>query len=193
MCAQKYPLATMTNSVSLIIQRQQMVCKRCKVIMYPGPTGSSQNHKRGFCSDGCPVSFDRFKKIKIESTNLQSNEVSPPFPQPEGIFTIGESFNPFCFLKVLRALFDRVVTHNDDFMASEASAEDPAFSHMLQSRTTPLPDGVTGFRLYRGLRLDAMAAEIAELVVEHEGARFLRLPMLGQQSECAVATTSDNV
>ena len=159
--------------------------------MYPGPTGSPQNHKRGFCSDGCPVSFDRFGKLKTESTNPRPSDTAPSFPQPEGIFSIGESFNPFRFLEVIRALFDRVVTHKDDFMASEASAEDLAFSQMLQSRTASLSDGIVGFRLYHGLRIDAMASEVSELVVEHEGARYLRIPMLGQQSESIVATMSN--
>jgi len=33
-------------------QRKAATCSRCNTIMYPGPTGSSENHKRGYCSDG---------------------------------------------------------------------------------------------------------------------------------------------
>lgn len=159
-----------------------MVCKRCKTLMYPGPNKSPQNHKRGFCSDGCPVSFDRFAKVKLESTKNQPKDVPPPFPQPEGIFSIGETFNPLQFLQTLRDLYERIVVRRENSTTADASVEDLAFTQMLESRTIHLPDGRVGFRLFEGLRMNATAAELSELVIENDSGRFLHIQMLGRQT-----------
>lgn len=152
------------------------------MLMYPGPNKSPQNHKCGFCSDGGPVSFDRFLKIKMEPSKTPIKDIPPPFPQPEGIFLNGESFCPLRFLETLRDIYERVVIRRENSAEADMSVEDLAFAQMLESRTIHLPDGRVGFRLYEGLRMDAQATVLSELVIEHDDSRFLYIQMLGSQS-----------
>lgn len=148
-----------------------MICSRCKVIMYPGPSKSPQNHKRGFCSDGCPVTLKRFKT----ETNDPQDFHPPPYPQPEGIFSEGETFRLTRFIHAINDVYERIVLQNGSNAASGIAIEDQMFIQMLQARTVQLPDGQNIFRLYPGLRLDHAPSY---LLVDYDGARYLRMPMI---------------
>ncbi|KAF8572775.1 hypothetical protein K439DRAFT_1377553 [Ramaria rubella] len=60
---------------------------QCHRLMYPGPTGSPENHKKEFCSDSGSVKFR-----------------DAPWPQPPGIFIKGTSFNILAFLCTIREI-----------------------------------------------------------------------------------------
>ncbi|KAK7678884.1 hypothetical protein QCA50_018024 [Cerrena zonata] len=100
--------AVMEATANTSSARKTMICSRCKVIMYPGPTKSPQNHKRGFCSNGCPVTFKRFNKVKNEKPGNQ-NVSPPPYPQPAGIFSEGEQFHAIRFLQTVQDVYMRLV------------------------------------------------------------------------------------
>ena len=158
--------------------------------MYPGPTKSPQNHKRGYCSDGCPVSFDRFAKVKKEpATQAQSTTAtkdSPPqYPQPDGIFSNGDSFNCIQFLQHVKDIYERAVMREQNQAVSDFTIEDQAFALMLESRTLQLHNETVGFRLYEGLHIDETTA--SKLVVELDGTRYLRMQMLEQPGGLGVS------
>jgi hypothetical protein len=84
--------------------------------MYPGRSGASGNHKKGYCADGVR------QKPKLESTD----PTLPEWPQPPGIFTNGLIFHPLVFLATVRELYDKVIDRaigDQDY-----SMEDEAFS-----------------------------------------------------------------
>jgi hypothetical protein len=62
--------------------------------MYPGPSGSADNHKEGVCAHGV--------KQKSDTEKL------PEWPQPSGIFVKGRAFIPIEFLKTLRTIYERI-------------------------------------------------------------------------------------
>ena len=151
--------------------------------MYPGPNKSPQNHKRGYCSDGCPVSFDRFAKSKGEESKTQqsSRDSPPPYPQPDGVFIDGESFSCTHFLRSVKDVYERAVMQETNQAVADFTVEDQAFASMLEARVSQLPDGAIVFRLYEGLRLDSAIA--SEMVVEIDGVRYLRVKMMEHSRE----------
>src|SRR5882757_452108 len=108
------------------------MCSRCQVIMYPGPTGSSLNHKRGYCSDGV--------QQKLKDDNL------PVWPQPQNIFTNGTHFHPRIFLATIREVYEKVYGQNGS--ESELTMEDLAFSKLLLQRMKVQENGTVLFDLY---------------------------------------------
>ena len=90
--------------------------------MYLGPTGSLDNHKKGYCSDGVR------QKAKAES----NDGALPEWPQPSGIFMNGTHFHPITFLSKTHQLYDKVV--EGTISEIEYSMEDEAFSCLLSSR-----------------------------------------------------------
>ena len=123
--------------------------------MYPGPTGSPENHRKGVCSDGV-------------SPNLKAVE----WPQPPGIFTNGTNFHPIPFLKALRDIYELFIVQKG---SSADSMEHEAFAQLISCRTLICPDGAILFRLF-DLQLDPSTPE--ELIVTHNDAKHLRLDCL---------------
>ena len=140
--------------------------------MYPGPSKSPENHKRGFCSDGCPVTLKRFKN---ESGTYEDSS-PPPFPQPVGIFVEGEVFHLHRFMEVVNDVYKRIVLKAGTGSNETTMLEDEMFVRMLQSRVVQLSDGQNIFRLYPGLRIEPPTQ--TDLLMERDGGRFLRLPMI---------------
>jgi hypothetical protein len=87
--------AIVARLTPLLTQRKANTCHRCQTIMYPGPTGSPENHKKGFCSDGA-----------LQVINL---ETPPDWPQPPGIFEKGKNFNPMTFLTMIHDVYEKLV------------------------------------------------------------------------------------
>ncbi|KAF8575931.1 hypothetical protein K439DRAFT_1261669, partial [Ramaria rubella] len=75
------PLVKVSPETGKAKTRKPQTCTRCHRLMYPGPTGSPENHKKEFCSDGGSVKFR-----------------DAPWPQPPGIFIKGTSFDILAFL-----------------------------------------------------------------------------------------------
>ena len=114
---------------SLPQTRKPASCPRCKTIMYPGPTGSPENHKRGYCSDG----------VRSKPPDNTPPGYLPPWPQPHGVFSSdasGTTFNPIPFLATLRDIYEKAVLggrRDDEVDAMEFGA----FAEMLHSRIRP--------------------------------------------------------
>ena len=133
--------------------------------MYPGPTGSLDNHKKGYCSDGVR------QKAKAES----NDGALPEWPQPSGIFTNGTHFHPIAFLSKIRQLYDKVV--EGTISETEYSMEDEAFSRLLSSRIHSW-EGKSFFRTY-DLEVALDESVPADLLVEIDGVKSLRVDCLG--------------
>ncbi|KAF8877661.1 hypothetical protein CPB84DRAFT_1654831, partial [Gymnopilus junonius] len=99
-------------------KRKPATCSCCQTVMYPGPTGSAENHKKGYCADGVH-----------QRPKLESKEELPPWPQPPEIFVNGTYFNPITFLLQIHKLYDKVL--GKEISEIEYSMEDEAFSHLL--------------------------------------------------------------
>ena len=154
--------------------------------MYPDPNKSHRNHKHGFCSDGCPVTLKRFKN---EGPGNSQDLHPPPYPQPDGIFFEGEIFRPAQFIQTVNDVYQRVVLGDGNSLTSDPiPIEYQTFIRMLQARTIRLPNGQHMFRLYPGLRSEPPAS--SDLIAEHEGARYLRMPMITDEEPSPGETDS---
>jgi hypothetical protein len=118
--------------------------------MYPGASGSPENHKRGYCSDGVK------QAMKLDTV--------PDWPQPQGIFELGTTFYPLRFLASVRDIYDRVVIAGDTL-----TMENEAFARLLQKRTIVTDDGHYLFKLFN---MDMPLSTPPELVVELNGWRY---------------------
>jgi hypothetical protein len=123
--------------------------------MYPGPTGSPENHKKGICSDGASPS------LKVAE-----------WPQPHGIFTNGTHFHPIPFLKVLHEIYDALIIRET---RDAIPMEHEAFVRLLASRTVVLDNGAVLFHLFE-LKIDASTLD--DLIIDHKGIQHLRLDCL---------------
>ncbi|KAF8054908.1 hypothetical protein FPV67DRAFT_1681291 [Lyophyllum atratum] len=141
--------------------RKAQSCTRCKVIMYPGPTGAPENHKKAYCSDGAA------QKSKATDGYI------PPWPQPSGIFAKGTHFDAVAFLTAIRELHEKIA--GQPAGSGDYSMEDQAFSQMLLSRVKELPGKRAGFIL-SDLTFTYETPE--NLVVEEDGIKYLRIDCL---------------
>lgn len=157
-------LASLFTTSNMVFKRKPATCTRCQTIMYPGPTGSSDNHKRGYCADGVR------QKVKPDS----NDGLLPEWPQPHGIFTNGTHFHPMNFLLKIREVFDKVL--NKEITEGDYSMEDQAFSRLLASRIIQ-EEGRCLFRLY-DLEITDNRNIITDLVVTIDGVRYLRIDCL---------------
>ncbi|CAA7261854.1 unnamed protein product [Cyclocybe aegerita] len=112
------------NAGPAIRKRKVAICSRCKAVMYPGPTGAPENHRKGICADGVR------QKAKADTTD----QSLPEWPQPIGIFTDGVQFHLLKFLSTVRELYDKVFEDATSSCGQEFSMEDEAFAMMLNSR-----------------------------------------------------------
>src|SRR5258708_4465186 len=67
--------------------RQPATYKRCCTVMYPGPSGSAENHKRAYRSDGAKQQMAPSKQNQDPPQTI--SYTLPKWPQPQGIFTNG--------------------------------------------------------------------------------------------------------
>jgi hypothetical protein len=127
--------------------------------MYPGVPGALINHKKGYCADGVKVTWKK--------------DTPPEWPQPAGVFTKGTQFSPIEFLKTLREVYESVVNGSGE--GTNLSLEHEAFARMTSQRTMVSADGTVLFRLFD---LEMPFSTPDQLLVEHDGSRFLRLDCL---------------
>jgi len=143
--------------------RKVATCSRCRMIMYPGPPGSQENHRKGYCSDGVRPSM--------------KGDTPPDWPQPQGIFELGTKFNPLNLLASLRDLYTQIVIQNGT--GGDFAMEYQAFWRLLHNRLTVAADGHHLFKLYD---LNLPSSTPPELIVEQDGSRYMRVDYL-QSSE----------
>lgn len=140
--------------------------------MYPRKgKNKSENHGKGYCSDGVPVNF-------FDGKDTVSSVLPPPWPQPSGIFVTtvkeGVLFHSIPFLQTFRDVCEKRLV--DNIAPEDLAVEEQAFLRMVADRHVP-HNGDVLFRLYPHAKivdLDAIDAFIAEV----NGERCLRLNML---------------
>ena len=143
--------------------------------MWAGGEGNSENHKKGYCSDGVkqkPVSVDGL----IEEL--------PPWPQPNEIFTKGTHFWPKRFARTIRNLYD-TVTQGDKLGGTKAM-EYAAFADMLRACLTVIPATATQassvhFKLYRSLEFGEQPVNPLD-IVDVDSVRYLHITYLSQDA-----------
>ncbi|KAJ7635469.1 hypothetical protein DFH06DRAFT_675131 [Mycena polygramma] len=142
--------------------RKVAVCTRCSKVMYPGPPGSQENHKKGYCSDG-------FKQKPPPGD-------SSPWPQPTGIFSTGSEFHPLPFLEAIRDVYEKVVVEAD---RNSLTIEHEALALMLKEpgRVVEVQEAVL-FKLFIGYAIPADDRTPDALFVDHDGAKYLRIDAL---------------
>ncbi|KAJ6450330.1 hypothetical protein DFH09DRAFT_1400157 [Mycena vulgaris] len=148
-------------------------CKRCNKIMYPGPKGSAENHKKGHCSDG-------FKQKIVEGEFA-------PWPQPAGLFTTGSEFHPLPFLAAIREVYEKLVVEAD----SNITMEREAFLLMLQKpgRIITSDAGAVLFKQFAGFTIPADDTTPEILFTELNGSKYLRVDAL-RDTDLSIASSS---
>src|SRR5882762_2551298 len=145
------------------------MCGCCQTIMYPGPSGCAENHKKGYCSYGVKQTG-----VKITPDGKRKVEDPPEWSQPAGIFSKGTHFDPIKFLSTIHQIYERVIVQHG---TSEADImEYEAFAKELHSRTKILLDGSILFKLYADLQVSGPFPN--RLMVDHDGLKYLRIDCL---------------
>jgi hypothetical protein len=94
-------------------------------------------------------------------------DVVPDWPQPQGIFELGTTFNPLPFLAAVHEIYEKVVVSRG---GENLTMENEAFARMLEKRTIVAEDGRCLFKLFE---LDTPLSTPPELFVELNGFRYL--------------------
>jgi hypothetical protein len=141
--------------------------------MYPGPSGSKENHRRNCCADG----------VKQQPTS--PGEPLPPWPQPHGIFTDGQYFHPRAFLHCVQKAFEFLIIRPSSTITAlppdTSLLELESFTRMLAERCTMLDDGLILFQLYKGFIIDSSWPKTH--LREHEGQEWLPIDYLSNRSQ----------
>ncbi|EGN93401.1 hypothetical protein SERLA73DRAFT_156343 [Serpula lacrymans var. lacrymans S7.3] len=103
------------GSIDLTKQQKTQTCSRCCITKYPGGTGSQDNHKKMFCSDGVMI-------------------------KPEGIFSNGLFFYPVAFLSALCNMYYATIIQGIDGSPGN-QIEHHAFAMMFVKYIKAGPDG----------------------------------------------------
>ncbi len=142
--------------------------------MWAGGEGNTENHKRGYCSDGA-----KQKPAAIDGTI----DDLPPWPQPNDIFTKGTHFWPKRFNRTVRELHNLLASDQDDLGGMKAM-EFTAFADMLRKRLVVIPPTATEascvrFKLYRGLELGEQPENSTDLI-NIDGVQYLHVSYLSE-------------
>ncbi|KAJ7607603.1 hypothetical protein DFH06DRAFT_1486459 [Mycena polygramma] len=149
------------------LSRKPQTCKRCKTIKYPGPTGSAENHKLSYCSDG-------FKPAT-------KDDYLPIWPLPAGIFSAGKEFHPRAFLGHVRELYEALIIHKTN--RGDFTMEQEAFFQLLEKRTVvDSTSGAVMFKLFMEFTLATGDAVPDSMYVEYAGAKHLYINSLDDTS-----------
>ena len=162
-----------------------MTCKRCRCIMYPYSSGSSLNHKPGYCSDGAPVKGILEPVRAIETPDTTSPNVIP-WPQPEGIFTTGNRFHPIPFLQAVRNLYQRLV--EERLPCTELEIELQAFVTLYARQSVMDDEGNHLFRL-PNINIDPSGNSF---IVEYRDAKHLRVDCLRDAETIEITSDAGN-
>ncbi len=151
------------------------MCSRCQKLMYPGAQGADINHKKAFCSDGARQARRTIEKV-IHGQTTKIVDEPPPYPQPAGIFTGGNTFHPMVFLQEVRILYERIIEQKD-----AVTMQDLAFASMLNDRTLQLEasDGYPAMVLFKLFPTLTLAGTFPQhVLVDYEDMRYLRMDCL---------------
>lgn len=131
--------------------------------MYPREKNHPENHRREYCSDGAPSAISAGRRI--------------PFPQPDGIFVKGKSFDMVPFLTAVQELYQRVVV--EGVAREDLSVETEAFATLLMDRIDHSAggDGVVAFRVIEGITIKS-AESVAEYLFTLNGQTYMKIGCL---------------
>ncbi|KAK7000737.1 hypothetical protein R3P38DRAFT_3218571 [Favolaschia claudopus] len=148
--------------------RKPQTCSRCKTLKYPGPSGSPENHKKLFCSDGFRPTL--------------TGETVAPWPLPPGIFSAGIYFHPRVLLAHVREVYTRLFV--DKIKREDLSLEDDAFLRLLDSRVVIVPSSVPSsdddklrgavlFKMFATFSIPATDTFPDDLIIDYNGSKHL--------------------
>ncbi|KAI0066538.1 hypothetical protein BV25DRAFT_1912599 [Artomyces pyxidatus] len=120
--------------------RKPKSCNRCLLIKYSGGVGAAENHRLNYCPDGVKIVADE-------------GDPGPGYPQPEGLFTEGDKFNPNVFLTKLRELYDQLVVRGETIESVTSTMEGERFIELVRERVKVHADDFVGFKLYQNTTL----------------------------------------
>ena len=146
-------------------------CRRCQRLKYPGGKNSLENHKKLFCSDG----------VRIPTKKTLSSNV-PDWPQPQGVYSEGGFFHTLKFLQTVRDIWTSL--DDTEMYGSELNIEYDSFVKFFKARQLVIPDEhdksrhIVLFKLHGLLDQYTLSPHIPELVVIHEGFKYLRIDSL---------------
>lgn len=146
-----------------------MACTHCGKIMYPGETGCSENHGRGYCSDGVKVSLQRSPQSNDSATAPGSSGLStiPEWPQPQGIFTAGKTFSCHKFKEHLQEIYQQIVINSEDTLNVAPNLEHEVFIKLIQCCII-IVGNASLFKLLEGYTLIDKT-----LIVEEGGLKYI--------------------
>jgi hypothetical protein len=99
-------------------------------------------------------------------------DTTPDWPQPHGIFELGTKFHPANFLAALRNVYGQVT---QGYTGDAFPMESQALIKLLHARLTIAEDGRHLFKLYA---LELPSSTPPDLIVEHNGSRYMRVDYL---------------
>jgi hypothetical protein len=170
----------LTTHHTLQSTRRPPMCKRCCTLMYPGPSGAPENHKRGYCSDGVKQTIENAPQNEDPPRANTMASVGPPkWPQPQGLFTAGTYFHPVELLKKIGEMYEKVVIEQS---SGEFLMEHEAFASLLARRTLVLEDGSVLFKLFD---LECPSSTPDGLIITHEGNKYVQIDCLRESSDRA--------
>jgi hypothetical protein len=100
------------------------------------------------------------------------DDLTPDWPQPQGIFEIGTKFNPANFLATLHNVYGQVAQGRT---GDDLQMEFQAFIRLLHARLIVAPDSRHLFKLYA---LELPESTPSDLIVEYNGSRYMRVDYL---------------
>lgn len=144
--------------------------------MYPAPTGSPLNHKKGICEDGVMQKVQRCSQNEDPpDAILRSIALTPPdWPQPIGLFTdrgkdVGVTFDPTLLIVRMRDAYKAVVIDR-----KQPTLEQAALTSLLAKRSIELDGGTVLFKMYN---LKNIPEAPHELVVERGNNKHIRIAL----------------
>ena len=130
--------------------------------MYPGGTGSPENHKRQYCSDGVKQRCDI------------------PWPQPGGIFEGGTNFYPIKLLENIRCMYERLCPPDGRGLApaeADLSMEEAALGTYLKN-SLQIQNSKVVFQMPNDLIIPSSTPDY--LLLTTNGTRYLRVDCMSE-------------
>ena len=130
-----------------------------------------ENHKKLCCSDGV-----RIPTKKTLSVNV------PDWPQPQGVYSEGGFLHTLKFLQMVRDIWTSL--DDTEMYGSELNVEYDSFVKFFKARQLVIQDEHDNSRRIVLFKLDGLLDQytlsppIPELIIVHEGLKYLRIDSL---------------
>lgn len=147
-----------------------------------GSKNHPNNHKKLCCSDGVCI-----------PNKKTAAYVTPPWPQPAGVYAEGGFFSPLDFLRVVREVWH--ARDNTEMYGADLNIEHTAFLQFFKARRLEVEDENANKTVF--FKLDGLLepglytisglsdTQTHNLIVTHEGIKCLRVDALSGPSAAA--------